>query len=106
MIQTLYCVLQAVVSRCAVQCQRRLDYITKSGAKRGRRQPTIDEITQSLVSSMLLIKMLSKNVRMSPKVALLGVDLLTVFNIDFVSLQFQVCSFVAKHCLNRRLSYM
>ena len=42
--------LQASLHLVAAQCQRRLDYITKSGAKRGVKLPTIDEITQSLVS--------------------------------------------------------
>ena len=43
--------LQKTLSRFAVECQKRLDCITKSGAKRGLRQPTLDEITQSLVTS-------------------------------------------------------
>jgi len=46
--------VQSSVYSLVVQCQRRLDYIMKSGAKRGLKLPTVDEITQSLVSCMLL----------------------------------------------------
>ena len=43
------CVLQSELQSLIVQCQRRLDYVIKSGAKRGLKQPTVDEVTQSLV---------------------------------------------------------
>ena len=47
--------LQTELHPLAVQCQRRLDYIVKSGAKRGLKLPTIDEITQSLVIIIIII---------------------------------------------------
>ena len=41
--------LQSKLHPFVVQCQRRLDYIMKSGAKRGLKLPSVEEITQSLV---------------------------------------------------------
>jgi len=47
---------QAVLSRFAARCQKRLDCITRSGPKRGLKQPTLDEITQSLVSRVFFAR--------------------------------------------------
>jgi len=49
----LCCVVQQltpVLGHVVLECQKRLDYVTRSGEKRGHKPPTLDEITQSLVS--------------------------------------------------------
>ena len=40
---------QVPVSHFAAHCQRRLDRISQTGAKRGLRKPTLDEIEQAKV---------------------------------------------------------
>lgn len=44
-----FCVLKVPVSHFAVHCAQRLERIMQTGAKRGVRKPTLEEVEQAVV---------------------------------------------------------